>query len=51
MFQKRSWSCWEDTKGMIRQHQFTKVELVSIIQPEKRLEELERLLVLAQSQF
>ena len=34
---------------MIRQHQFTKVELVSIIQPEKRLEELERLLSCAES--
>ena len=30
-------------KGMIRQHQFTKVELVSIIQPEFRIKELDRL--------
>jgi len=29
---------------MMRQHQFSKVELVSIVQPEFRIEELERLL-------
>jgi seryl-tRNA synthetase len=32
----------KDTRGMIRQHQFTKVELVTITAPEKSLEELER---------
>jgi len=32
----------KDTRGMIRQHQFTKVELVSITTPEDSLEELER---------
>tara|TARA_Y100001970_G_scaffold254342_1_gene330010 strand:- start:52 stop:522 length:471 start_codon:yes stop_codon:yes gene_type:complete len=33
----------KDTKGMIRQHQFYKVELVSIVEPEKNNEELERM--------
>lgn len=32
----------KDTRGMIRQHQFTKVELVTITTPENSLEELER---------
>ncbi len=32
----------KDTRGMIRQHQFAKVELVSITTPEKSLKELER---------
>ena len=48
-FRKEAGAAGKDTKGMIRQHQFTKVELVSIIQPEKRLEELERLLSCAES--
>tara|TARA_B100000886_G_scaffold340555_1_gene311215 strand:+ start:14020 stop:15294 length:1275 start_codon:yes stop_codon:yes gene_type:complete len=47
-FRKEAGAAGKDTKGMIRQHQFTKVELVSIIQPEKRLEELERLLSCAE---
>ena len=34
---------------MIRQHQFYKVELVSIIEPNKCLEELERMLGCAES--
>ena len=33
----------KDTKGMIRQHQFYKVELVSIVEKEKCSEELERM--------
>jgi seryl-tRNA synthetase len=33
----------KDTRGMIRQHQFTKVELVSITTPEDSLAELERM--------
>lgn len=35
-------SAGKDTRGMIRQHQFTKVELVTITTPENSLEELER---------
>ncbi|MEM7620496.1 MAG: serine--tRNA ligase [Pseudomonadota bacterium] len=33
----------KDTRGMIRQHQFSKVELVSITHPDKSLDELERM--------
>ncbi len=33
-----------DTRGLIRQHQFNKVELVKFVQPEKSYEELENLL-------
>ncbi len=32
----------KDTRGMVRQHQFTKVELVTITTPEASLDELER---------
>ncbi len=41
-FRKEAGSYGKDTKGMIRQHQFYKVELVSIIEPSKCNEELER---------
>ena len=43
-FRKEAGSYGKDTKGMIRQHQFYKVELVSIVEPSKCLEELERML-------
>ena len=42
-FRKEAGSYGKDTKGMIRQHQFYKVELVSIVEQEKCLEELERM--------
>ncbi len=42
-FRKEAGSYGKDTKGMIRQHQFYKVEMVSIIQPEKCEEELDRM--------
>ena len=42
-FRKEAGSYGKDTKGMIRQHQFYKVELVSIVDPEKCSEELERM--------
>ena len=42
-FRKEAGSHGKDTKGMIRQHQFYKVELVSIVDPNKSLEELERM--------
>ena len=48
-FRKEAGSYGKDTKGMIRQHQFYKVELVSIVEPEKCLEELERMLNCAES--
>ena len=47
-FRKEAGSYGKDTKGMIRQHQFYKVELVSIVEPEKALEELERMTNCAQ---
>ena len=43
-FRKEAGSYGKDTKGMIRQHQFYKVELVSIVEPSKCNEELERML-------
>jgi seryl-tRNA synthetase len=42
-FRKEAGSYGKDTKGMIRQHQFYKVELVSIVNPKKCIEELERM--------
>jgi len=47
-FRKEAGSYGKDTKGMIRQHQFYKVELVSIVEPQKCTEELERMLDCAQ---
>ena len=41
-FRKEAGSYGKDTKGMIRQHQFYKVELVSIVENNKCIEELER---------
>ncbi|MBZ0215683.1 MAG: serine--tRNA ligase [Fimbriimonadaceae bacterium] len=42
-FRAEAGSAGRDTRGMIRQHQFSKVELVSITTPEKSREELERM--------
>ena len=42
-FRKEAGSYGKDTKGMIRQHQFYKVELVSIVEKENCLTELERM--------
>ena len=42
-FRKEAGSYGKDTKGMIRQHQFYKVELVSIVEPSHCIEELERM--------
>ncbi len=42
-FRKEAGSYGKDTKGMIRQHQFYKVELVSIVEQENCHEELERM--------
>jgi len=41
-FRSEAGAAGRDTRGMIRQHQFTKVELVSITTPEQGEEELER---------
>ena len=43
-FRKEAGAAGKDTKGLIRLHQFPKVELVSIVKPESSLDELERLL-------
>ena len=43
-FRKEAGSYGKDTKGMIRQHQFYKVELVSIVEPKNSMEELDRML-------
>jgi len=43
-FRKEAGSYGKDTKGMMRQHQFYKVELVSITEPSKALSELDRML-------
>ena len=42
-FRKEAGSYGKDTKGMIRQHQFYKVEMVSIVEQKKCMEELERM--------
>jgi seryl-tRNA synthetase len=47
-FRAEAGAAGKDTRGMIRQHQFTKVELVSITTPEKSKEEHERMLSCAE---
>ena len=42
-FRKEAGSYGKDTKGMLRQHQFYKVELVSIVEPSKCSDELQRM--------
>ncbi|MDP3533257.1 MAG: serine--tRNA ligase [Alphaproteobacteria bacterium] len=42
-FRSEAGAAGKDTRGMIRQHQFTKVELVSISHPDKSQEEHERM--------
>ena len=42
-FRKEAGSYGKDTKGMIRQHQFYKVEMVSIVEQDQCLNELERM--------
>ena len=48
-FRSEAGAAGKDTRGMLRQHQFTKVELVSITTPEKSTQELERMLSSAES--
>jgi seryl-tRNA synthetase len=47
-FRAEAGAAGRDTRGMIRQHQFTKVELVSITTPETSRDELERMLSCAE---
>ena len=42
-FRKEAGSYGKDTKGMIRQHQFYKVEMVSLVEPDNCLKELDRM--------
>ncbi|PZU92279.1 MAG: serine--tRNA ligase [Chelatococcus sp.] len=48
-FRAEAGSAGRDTRGMLRQHQFEKVELVSITTPEKSREEHERMLSCAEN--
>lgn len=42
-FRKEAGSAGRDTRGVIRQHQFNKVEMVKFVRPEDSYEELEKL--------
>lgn len=42
-FRKEAGSAGRDTRGLIRQHQFNKVELVKFVKPETSYDELEKL--------
>jgi seryl-tRNA synthetase len=48
-FRAEAGSAGRDTRGMLRQHQFNKVELVSITTPEKSADEHERMLASAEA--
>ncbi len=47
-FRKEAGSYGKDTRGLIRQHQFSKVELVKFTKPEDSYDELEKLLANAE---
>ena len=47
-FRSEAGAAGKDTRGMLRQHQFSKVELVSITTPEQSDQELERMLSCAE---
>ncbi|WP_417524199.1 serine--tRNA ligase [Marinovum sp.] len=47
-FRSEAGSAGRDTAGMLRQHQFEKVEMVSVTHPEKSREELDRMTECAQ---
>ena len=42
-FRSEAGSAGRDTSGMLRQHQFEKVEMVSIVHPEQSIDELDRM--------
>ncbi|MDE3224568.1 MAG: serine--tRNA ligase [Nitrospirota bacterium] len=48
-FRREAGSYGKDTRGLIRQHQFNKVELVAFSKPEDSYEELERLTAAAEA--
>ncbi|MFQ5617920.1 MAG: serine--tRNA ligase [Rhodospirillales bacterium] len=47
-FRSEAGSAGKDTRGMIRQHQFTKVELVTVSRPDESDDELERMTACAE---
>jgi len=47
-FRSEAGAAGKDTRGMIRQHQFSKVELVSIVHPEQSAAEHERMTACAE---
>ncbi len=47
-FRSEAGAAGKDTRGMLRQHQFDKVELVSVAQPERSDDELERMTACAE---
>ena len=47
-FRKEAGSYGKDTRGMIRQHQFEKVEMVQIVHPEKSIQALEEMTACAE---
>jgi len=47
-FRSEAGSYGKDTRGLIRQHQFQKVELVKVVEPEKSYEELEMMVANAE---
>ncbi len=47
-FRSEAGASGKDTRGMFRQHQFNKVELVSIVHPDNSIEELDRLTACAE---
>ncbi|WP_406720533.1 serine--tRNA ligase [Thioclava litoralis] len=48
-FRSEAGSAGKDTSGMLRQHQFEKVEMVTICHPEKAIEEHERMVTCAEA--
>ncbi|MEQ8664297.1 MAG: serine--tRNA ligase [Rhodospirillales bacterium] len=47
-FRSEAGAAGKDTRGMIRQHQFTKVEMVSVTHPDQSADELERMTACAE---
>jgi seryl-tRNA synthetase len=48
-FRSEAGAAGKDTRGMLRQHQFDKVEMVSIVHPDRSNEELERMTACAEA--
>lgn len=48
-FRSEAGAAGKDTRGMLRQHQFYKVEMVSIVEPDKSVEEHERMTACAET--